>query len=197
MKNLFAFDLDGTVTTKEILPIIAREHGIEKKMAILTKKTMDGEIPFDQSFTSRVEMLKKIPISKVQKIVSSVPLSLPILEFIQENKNRCYIVTGNLDVWIKPLIEKIGVPYFCSKANFKGDTLFGIKNIFRKKNIGSILKKPFVAIGEGHNDVEMLMEANISIAYGEIHPPSPSILEITNYAIYEEKELCKLLRRLL
>lgn len=197
MKYVFAFDLDGTVTTKEILPIIAKELGIEKKMAILTKKTMDGLIPFDQSFTKRVDMLKNIPISKVQQIVSNVPLSNTIVNFIQNNRNQCYIVTQNLDVWIKPLINKIGVKFLSSSAFYKKDRLIGIKRILRKNEIYNYVSNPIVAIGEGHNDEEMLMKADISIAYGGVHHPAPSIFEITNYSIYSDEKLCRFLKLLL
>lgn len=197
MKYYYAFDLDGTITQKEVLPVIAKELGIEEEMAVLTKRTMDGEIPFDQSFTHRVNMLKLIPISKVQQIVNSVALNNTIVQFIKENKDRCYVVTGNLDVWIKLLVDKIGATCLCSKANYKKDNLFGIKNILRKREIHEKAKGPIVAIGEGHNDVEMIEDAAIGIAYGGVHSPAPSVLEVADYAIYSDHELCRFLKLLL
>lgn len=193
----FAFDLDGTITTQEILPIIARELNMEEKMARLTRKTMDGEIPFDESFTRRVNMLKKIPVSRVQKIISGVPLNLQLVKFLNQHKDRCYIVTQNLDVWIKPLVEKIGVPYLCSKADFQDDQLKGIRQILRKKEIHAKVSHPVVAIGEGYNDFEMMQDAVFSIAYGGVHKPAASLLEMVDYAIYSEITLCQFLKQLL
>jgi phosphoserine phosphatase len=193
----FAFDLDGTITKKELLPLISRELGIEEKMAELTRRTMAGDIPFEQSFVMRVDMLKKIPISRVQQIVVSVPLSQHILRFLHNNPSRCHIVTGNLDVWIALLIPKLGVDVLCSKANYHNETLYGIKSILHKKSIHNHVIQPVVAIGDGHNDLEMLTQAPISIAYGGVHPPAKSLTEIATYAIYQEEELCKLLKRLL
>ncbi len=192
----FAFDLDGTVTTQEVLPIIAQELGIEEEMAVLTRKTMDGEIPFDHSFTMRVNMLKSIPISRVQHIVEKVPLNRHILAFIHEHHGRCHIVTGNLDVWIAPLVAKIGCNVVSSWAAFEGDTLHGIKKILRKKDIHTLVENPVVAIGDGNNDVEMLMHAPVSIAYGGVHAPAPALLQNAHYAIYDEKTLCDMLKRL-
>lgn len=197
MKYRFIFDLDGTITTKEVLPIIAQELGIEQEMAILTKRTMDGEIPFDQSFTHRVNMLKHIPLSRVQQIVGSVTLSTPILNFLRENKERCYIVTGNLDVWIKVLIDTIGVSCFSSEAQHKNNTLLGIKKIIRKRDVHEKIQGPIIAVGEGHNDVEMLEEAEVSIAYGGVHQPAPSVVEVADYAIYSDVQLCRFLKQLL
>ncbi|HLC94585.1 MAG TPA: HAD-IB family phosphatase [Patescibacteria group bacterium] len=197
MNYHFAFDLDGTITKTEILPVIAKDLGIGRKMAILTRKTMNGEIPFDESFTRRVDMLKKIPISRVQQIISTIPLNLKLVTFLRSYKNRSYIVTQNLDVWIKPLVERIGIPYICSHANYEGDKLKGIRTILRKKEIHGKIKHPVVAIGEGYNDFEMMQDAAISIAYGGVHKPAPSLLEMVDYAIYDEKTLCQFLKQLL
>ena len=38
---MYAFDLDGTVTKEETLPLIARELGLETEMKLLTKLTLD------------------------------------------------------------------------------------------------------------------------------------------------------------
>lgn len=197
MKYKFAFDLDGTITKRELLPLIAKELGISRKMAVLTKKTMDGEIPFDHSFTKRVDMLKKIPISRVQSIIESVEISGPIVRFLQENKDRCFIITGNLDVWIEKLVKKIGVRCFCSEALYENDKLHGIKKILRKKDALREIGNPVVAIGEGHNDVEMLLDAHISIGYGGVHHPAPTVLEVASHVIYNDVHLCRFLKLLL
>lgn len=197
MKYHFAFDLDGTITKEEILPLIAKEIGLKKEMAELTKKTMSGDIPFDQSFTKRVDMLKKIPITKVQKIVKKIKLNNKIVEFVQKNKSRCYIVTQNLDVWINPLIKKIGVKTLTSEADYDGDTLLGIKKILRKNIIHKLIDYPVVAIGEGYNDLEMMIDSPISIAFGGVHKPASPVLEVVDYAIYDEEHLCRFLKQLL
>lgn len=192
----FLFDLDGTITTKEILPLIARELGIETKMADLTRKTMSGEIPFEHSFTMRVNMLKTVPISRVQQIVSQIPLSSVVLKFIRSHKTQCSVVTGNLDVWIAPLVKKLQTPFYCSSALSSGDSLTGIHTILRKKDVHHQIRGKTVAIGDGNNDFEMLDHASIAIAYGGVHDPAPSLLEIADYAIYSEERLCSLLNRL-
>ncbi len=197
MRYNFAFDLDGTITTKEILPILAKELGLYNEMSKLTEASMAGEIPFDQSFQKRVSMLKKIPISKVQKIILGIPLNKHIVSFIKENRNRCHIVTQNLDVWIEPLLMRIGAPYLASTADYKGDHLIDIKKILRKKTIHHDVDYPIVAIGEGFNDLEMMVDAPLSIAFGGIHQPVPAVLDACDYAIYEAQHLCNFLKQLL
>lgn len=42
---IFLFDLDSTISKKEILPTISQTIGKEKEMRELTEATMRGEIP--------------------------------------------------------------------------------------------------------------------------------------------------------
>lgn len=49
----FLFDLDGTVTSKETLPIIAEHFGVQDQIAELTHHTVQGNVPFVESFIRR------------------------------------------------------------------------------------------------------------------------------------------------
>ena len=50
----FLFDLDGTVTSAETLPIIANHFNCLEEIGELTKRTVQGNIPFVESFIRRV-----------------------------------------------------------------------------------------------------------------------------------------------
>lgn len=193
--NLF-FDLDGTLTKKEILPIVAKELGLYDEINQLTQETIKGLIPFHESFIKRVDILKTVPISKVREIINSVPLNEKIVDFLKDNKNRCYIVTGNLDVWIAPLCEKIGVNYFSSIATYDGDYITEVSKVLIKADIVKQFNGLKVAVGEGNNDAEMIKASTIGIAYGGVHKPAKSVLEFATHSIYEEETLCRFLRQL-
>jgi phosphoserine phosphatase len=53
----FIFDLDGTITKEETLPLIARHFKVEEKIEELTRATVAGEVPFIESFIQRVNIL--------------------------------------------------------------------------------------------------------------------------------------------
>ena len=61
----FIFDLDGTITKEETLPLIARHFKVEGKIEELTRATVAGEVPFIESFIQRVDILGKLPVSKI------------------------------------------------------------------------------------------------------------------------------------
>ena len=51
----FLFDLDGTITSQETLPIIARLGDVSDKIDGLTKETIQGNVPFIESFDYAVQ----------------------------------------------------------------------------------------------------------------------------------------------
>ena len=50
----FIFDLDGTITQEETLPLIAEHFGVTAEIEALTEKTVRGNIPFVESFIRRI-----------------------------------------------------------------------------------------------------------------------------------------------
>ena len=198
-KYIFLFDLDSTVTRQEILPTVAKTLGIYEKMTSLTERTMRGEIPFKQSFLQRVELLKDVPVSEVNELVSKIQLNEKLVEFIQQNQDRCHIVTGNLTVWIEGLMQRMGMErnVFCSKAIVKDNHIENVFSIVDKNAVISQMILPFVAVGDGNNDAEMIEAAEIGIGYGGVRNIAPAVLACASHAIYNEEKLVEFLNRLL
>ena len=198
MKKVFLFDLDSTITKEEILPTIAKRIGKEKEMKELSEKTMMGDLTFHESFTSRVEILKNIPVSEIAEIISNISVSEKLQEFLQEEKENCYIVTSNLDVWIEKLINKLGMKEhcFCSKAIMKDNKIEKIDNILIKENVLDEFQEKTIAIGDGSNDRNIIEKAAIGIAYGGVRNIAPSLLAVADYAIYDENKLYNFLKLL-
>lgn len=198
-RYIFLFDLDSTVTKQEILPTISKRLGIYERMSELTESTMRGEIPFKQSFLQRVELLKDVPVSEVNEMVSRIQLNNQLVDFIQKNHDRCHIVTGNLDVWIDGVIRKLGMERntFCSKAIVKNDYIEDVFNIVDKNAVIGQMVLPFVAIGDGNNDAEMIEAAEVGIGYGGVREIAPAVLACASHAIYDEEKLVEFLERLL
>lgn len=199
MKDVkFLFDLDSTITAEEILPKISIEVGKLEEMKELTEATMLGEIPFIESFTKRVKILSEISVTKVQKIVENILLNEKLVEFIKKHKEKCYIVTGNLDVWIEKLLEKLNMKdhCFCSHALVDNDKIVTIKDIVDKKSVCEQFLPNFVAIGDGNNDAEMIAMAKIGVGCGLVREIAPAVKACCTFAIYEENKLVEFLTKL-
>ena len=196
---VFLFDLDSTITKKEILPEISVLIGREKEIRAVTESTMKGEIPFEESFLKRVKILSQISVKTVNKLVSEIPLNEEIVRFMTENRDRCYVVTGNLDIWISGLMNRLGMMdhCLCSTARDDNDTVGEVLTIRNKYATAKSFKEPLVVIGDGDNDSEMAAQAAIGIGYGGVRPIAPSLLNVIDYAFSDEEKCAAFLRGLL
>ena len=197
--RVFLFDLDATITKEEILPNLAEQVGMLKEMREMTEKTMRGEIPFQSSFLARVEMLKTIPVSRVAEIVEKTPLNEELVQFIRTHASRCYIVTGNIDVWIEKLIKRIGLPMshcYCSSASVSDDYIISVNSVVDKEKIAKQFVVPVVAVGDGSNDAEMVRLADVGIGYGGVRPVAYSLMCNATHVICDEHRLCSFLHTL-
>ena len=196
---IFLFDLDSTITCKEILPTIAEKVNRQKEMRELTEATMNGEIPFKSSFLKRVEILSVMNVSETRAMVAEIPLNENIAQFIRENRDRCYVVTGNLDIWINDLMRKLGLNdhVYCSRSNYKNDKITQIVSVIDKELTAKQFVQPLVVIGDGDNDSGMAQVANISVGFGGIRDIAPSLIQNVDYAFYDDNRCADFLRTLL
>lgn len=195
----FLFDLDGTVTSAETLPIIANHFECKEEIAELTKRTVQGNIPFIESFIRRVNILGKYSVSETSNLLAQVPLYPEVKQFIDEHRSDCIIVTGNLTCWCEGLFKKIGCQCYGSEAECEDNKVVKLKSILRKEQIVDQYKalgETVVFIGDGNNDLEAMRHANISISAGLTHNPAQSLMAITDYVIFNEYALCRQMRQL-
>lgn len=196
----FIFDLDGTVTKQETLPLISKHFKIQEEIDNLTKETIQGNIPFVESFIRRVYILGKLPINEVSDLLAKVELYKNVANFISQNSENCIIATGNLECWIDKLASKIGCCCYCSDGLIENNQVVKLTRILRKENLVERYKsegEKVVFIGDGNNDVEAMRAADISIASGLTHLPAKGVLSIADYLVFNEEALCRQLNQLL
>ena len=196
---IFLFDLDSTISKKEILPTISEKINKAEKMRELTEATMQGIIPFKSSFLKRVEILKDIDVSTVKELINKIPLNEKMAQFIRENSDRCYVVTGNLDVWIEELMDSLNMSnhVYCSKAQVKNNRITNVISVADKELIAKQFVQPMVLVGDGDNDSGIANLADIAIGFGGVRNIAPSLLRNVDYAFYDDETCAKFLEKLL
>lgn len=198
-KYIYLFDLDGIISREAIFPIIAKQVGKSDEMISLLHRETKEITPYKKSFLDRVDILKDISVSEISNLIDEIELNNKIIDFIQNNKERCYIVTGYLDVWIYKLMNRIGMyqNLFCSKAIVKNDRIIDVLSLVDKSAVINQMLLPCVAVGDGHNDAEMICESDIGIGYGGTGSIASSVMENASHIIYDEDTLVRFLNKLL
>jgi phosphoserine phosphatase len=199
MKTAFCFDLDGTITKEEMLVVLAKKMGLVEEFSLLTEATMAGVLPFAASFKLRIKILSALSISEVKQTLNKVKLSDKLVEFIKQNKQDCFIVTGNLDCYVEDIIKTIGCRCFSSIAEVEDGFVKDIKYIMDKSNAINLVRdlgyKKVIAIGDGSNDIPMFEQANLGIGYFAIKQKSiKEVIKHCDVSVFNEDSLCKILK---
>jgi HAD superfamily phosphoserine phosphatase-like hydrolase len=194
----YLFDLDGTVTRDELLPLIAKGVGLWEEMTILTRLTLEGSIDFQQSFRLRVALLSPLPLKSVHQALARVRVDANIANFLRAHRHDCYVVTGNLNLWVKPLLDRLGVACFASTgARVKNRTV--LQSVLNKGDAARQLRTRYrriIAVGDSFNDIPMFENSDIGVAYAGTHNPVPTLIRTARFVIRSSESLCRLLTTL-
>ncbi len=196
MVDAFLFDLDGTLTSVELLPLIARELGLEAEIRQITDDTVAGKRSFDESFRMRVELLGSVPVERVAEIVRNVPVHEELMAWIQENRSRVWIVTGNLDCWVKGWLDQHDLASYTSTAQIV-DGKVQVDKILRKESVLVDFEGlTTVMVGDGANDAQLIADATVGVGAALVHPVPRVVMEVADFIAMEEVTLCRTLQRL-
>jgi phosphoserine phosphatase len=180
---LVVLDVDSTLTGDEGIDLIAQAVSPEVafEVADLTHKAMHGELDFEESLRLRVSALRGAPLSVVEAAVATVTLTEGAEKLVSTLRAHGHFVTavsGGFLEMVDPLAERLGLN--AHKANrlahenglLTGELLGPIVDAEAKaqalRDWAAEFNVPLsntVAVGDGGNDVLMLKEAQLGIAF--------------------------------
>ncbi len=179
-KKLVIFDMDSTLITSEVIDEMALVHGVGEKVKLITKRAMNGELNFDQSLTERVALLKGFDRSHMETILKNLKFTPGTEEFIQTLRSlgiKTAIASGGFQYFAKSIQTELQIDYvFANELEFENNKLTGrvtssIVNAEAKEKIVQGLAQTeglslneIVTIGDGANDIPMLLKAGLGIA---------------------------------
>ncbi len=180
-KRLVFFDMDSTLVDMEIIDEMAKRAGVFKEVSRITEKAMRGDIDFEESLTQRVALLKGLKVEELEKIRGDMKLSEGAEDLVDTLKRLGFklgLVSGGFDYFSDFLREKLGLDFsYANQLEIKNGALTGkvlgkiVDNTYKAKIVNlvsseqGILLDQTVAIGDGANDVLMLGQAGLGIAY--------------------------------
>lgn len=74
-KKLFLADMDSTIVIGETLDELADQAGIKDQVAQITARAMRGDIDFKAALRERVNMLRNLPVDRLNKTLAGITLT--------------------------------------------------------------------------------------------------------------------------
>lgn len=180
-KRLVFFDMDSTLVDMEIIDEMAQRAGVFKEVSRITEKARRGDIDFEEALLQRVALLKGLKVKQLEEIRRETRLSEGAEELVKTLKQLGYkvgLVSGGFHYFADYLKERLGLDFaYANQLEIKGGKLTGrifgeiVDNTYKAKILNmvasreGVLLDQTVAIGDGANDVLMLGQAGLGIAY--------------------------------
>jgi phosphoserine phosphatase len=194
--GLVAMDMDSTLLAIESIDEIADMHGMKPQVAEITQRTMRGEIVFEESLRQRTALLQGLKEEALQQVYDSrVRLSPGAEKMLQRMKSaglKTMVISGGFTFFTERIKAKLDFDYAAANTleivdgKLTGKVLGRIRGAEGKaevlKKVSDELglkREQIIAIGDGANDLKMMDEAGISIAYHA----KPVVQEKATYAI--------------
>lgn len=182
MRRLICFDMDSTLIQEECIDELARKHGVYDQVAAITASAMRGEIDFKESFTKRCKLLKGLDVSVMREIAENMPFTEGIDRLMYVLKKYGYkiaILSGGFTFFGEYIQKKYGIDYVYANeleidengkltGNYIGEIVDGKRKAELLKLIAQVEKvdlQQTIAVGDGANDLPMLSEAGLGIAF--------------------------------
>lgn len=195
---LVMMDMDSTLIENEVIDDLASAHGVGEQVKEITEAAMRGELDFAESLKKRVALLAgadELIISKVQKNIRITPGAQELISKFRGLNFKTCVVSGGFDVIVSKIVEDLGIDDFAANrleiidGRLTGKLLGEVIDAAGKRTTllemaqkYGILLKHTIAIGDGANDLPMIDEAEIGIAFNA----KPALKEKANLIVDSE-----------
>ena len=180
--GLIAMDMDSTLITIECIDEIADFIGKKAEVSAVTASAMRGEIDWPQSLRQRVALLAGLDEAVLQRVFDErlklSPGAATLLAAAKKHGIKLLLVSGGFTFFTERLKTSLGIDYAYSNVleiangkltgNVTGplcDADGKARHLRETAAALSLLRERCIAIGDGANDMKMMAEAGLSIAY--------------------------------
>lgn len=181
-KRLFLADMDSTMIGQECIDELADYVGLKAEVSEITERAMRGEIAFEPALRERVALLKNLPVNVVDEIIAKritlTPGGTALVRTMRANDAYTCLVSGGFTLFTGPIGATIG--FHEDRSNrliLEGEKLAGLVEepiLGREAKLATLveLRTRFglaphetMAVGDGANDLAMLGEAGLGVAF--------------------------------
>ncbi|WKE64927.1 phosphoserine phosphatase SerB [Gallaecimonas kandeliae] len=179
--GLLIMDMDSTAIEGECIDEIAELAGCGAAVAEVTARAMRGELDFAQSLVERVARLEGTPAEVLEKVAENIrhtPGIRGLVARLQQAGWQTALVSGGFTFFAHRVQEQLALDW--AEANVLEvidgkltgrvlgqivDGQYKLEMLKRLRDQAGFKRDQVLALGDGANDLKMLAEAGLGIAY--------------------------------
>ncbi|HEX6374819.1 MAG TPA: phosphoserine phosphatase SerB [Allosphingosinicella sp.] len=181
-RKLLVADMDSTMISVECIDELADYAGLRAEVAAVTERAMRGELPFETALIERVALLAGLEESAIDRCraerVRLTPGGRALVRTMKREGALTILVSGGFTRFAEPVGAELGFDRVV--ANRLGAEAGRLDGTVARPIVGAEGKRmalldalterrlrpdETLAIGDGANDVPMLEEAGLGVAY--------------------------------
>lgn len=180
--KLICFDMDSTLITIECIDELADFAGKKDEVSAVTEAAMRGEIDYRESLRRRLALLAGLDARVLARVFGERLLLSPgtreLLEAAQNAGLRTAILSGGFTYFTERLRIELGFDFATSnELEISGGKLTGrvvgdivdaaakAHHTARLTDELGLRKEQVIAVGDGANDLLMMAQAGLSVAF--------------------------------
>jgi phosphoserine phosphatase len=182
-KRLFLADMDSTMIGQECIDELADFVNLKMHVAAITERAMRGEIAFEPALRERVALLKGLPATVIDEVIRDricvKPGARTLVMTMRANGAYTCLVSGGFKSFTDRVAAMIGFDENRSNtleldadgmlAGLVREPIFGreakLQTLLDLRRQHGIAKEATLVTGDGANDLSMIQEAGLGVAY--------------------------------
>lgn len=181
-KRLFLADMDSTMIGQECIDELADFVGLKTHVAAITERAMRGEIAFEPALRERVALLRGLEARVVDEVLAErirlTPGGPKLVATMKANGAYAALVSGGFTLFTAEIAARIGFDE--NRANrllLEDGRLLGAveepilgrdakkATLIELRDRMALAPSETMAVGDGANDLDMLSEAGLGVAF--------------------------------
>lgn len=178
---LVVLDVDSTLIENEVIELLADCAGSGVEVARITSQAMAGELDFEQSLRARVATLAGLSVECFREVGERIQLTTgaaELVDTVHAAGGHVGVVSGGFHELVDPIANKLGLDFWrANRLEVKEGLLTGevLGDVIDAQAKASALREWAeqtgtpriftVAVGDGANDLLMMDEAGLSVAF--------------------------------
>ncbi len=180
-RRLLVVDMDSTLIRQEVIDELARDYGVFEAVAAVTDRAMAGELPFEAALRERCRRLAGAPMALIEAVLGRIEPTTGaerLLRVVRRLGWHTAVVSGGFIQITAPFAARLGIDHvFANELEVRDGMLTGelVGPIVDRAGKAAALvgltghyglsPGQTVAIGDGANDLDMLVKAGLGVAF--------------------------------